>query len=421
MNVPFEGFGIAILIGALIGIEREKRQRAEGEESAAGLRTFILLAIAGALSAWLAIESGEMWIFAGAGMACALLILAGYASHVRIAPHSFGLTTEIAGVVTFLLGGTVLFGYPQLAVGLAIATSALLAFRKTLHGIVERLGWDDIFAGLKLLIVIFIVLPVVPRHAVDPWGALNPYQLTWLVIFIAGISFLGYLASRWMGAGRGAAVTGLVGGLVSSTAVTLSLSRQSRDASDDAGATALAAGVLLSWMVMFVRVVIEAAVVNPSLTGVLALPMGAMAVIAGLGATLLLVRRRGGAASGGAALALKSPFSLAFAIKFAALLAVITLVVDLVSDRAPGAGVFLVSAVAGIADVDAITLSLAAKARETGAGPAVAAIAVAVLSNTLVKCGFVFWIADRRMRAAVTPTAIVIAVAAVASVVFFLR
>src|SRR5512134_454046 len=100
MNVPFEGFGIAILIGALVGIEREKRQRAEGEESAAGLRTFILLAIAGALSAWLAIESDEMWIFAGAGMACALLILAGYASHVRIAPHSFGLTTEIAGVVT---------------------------------------------------------------------------------------------------------------------------------------------------------------------------------------------------------------------------------------------------------------------------------------------------------------------------------
>lgn len=419
MNVPFERFGIAILIGALIGIEREKRQRAEGEESAAGLRTFILLAMAGALSAWLAAETGEHWIFVGAALAGSLLILAGYVAHVRVAPHNFGLTTEIAGLLAFLLGGVAVFGYTQLAVGLGIATSAVLAFRKTLHGLVERLGWDDIFAGLKLLIVIFIVLPVVPRHPVDPWGALNPYTLTWLVIFIAGISFVGYIASRWMGAGRGAAVTGLVGGLVSSTAVTLSLSRRSRDAANEADASALAAGVLLSWMVMFVRVLIEAAVVNPSLTGVLAIPMGAMAVIASLGALALLARRRGVAA--GPAVELKNPFSLRFAVKFAILLAAIMLVVELVSDGVPGTGVFLVSAVAGLADVDAITLSLAERANGTGAGPAVAAIAVAVLSNTLVKCGFVFWIADRRMRAGVAPAAIVIAGAAVASVAFLLR
>lgn len=421
MDLPFERIGIALLIGALIGIEREKRQRAEGEESAAGVRTFILLAMAGALSAWLARENDSVWIFVGAGLASTLLIVAGYLSQVRATPKNFGITTEVAALVTFLLGGAAVFGYTRLAVALGITTSALLAFRQKLHALVERLGWDDIFAGLKLLVVMFIVLPVVPREPVDPWGALNPYTLTWYVILIAGISFAGYVASRWLGPGRGTAVTGLAGGLVSSTAVTLSLARQSRDASDGAGGATLAAGVLLAWMVMFVRVVVEAAVVNPAITGLLLVPMGSMAVIAGLGAVVLLRRGQGGRGSDGSTLALKNPFSLAFAVKFALLLAVITLVVELASRHFPRAGVYIVAVIAGLADVDAITLSLAEKAKHADAGRNVVAIAIAVLSNTLVKCTFVFWIADRRMRAAITPAALVISVAALASVLFLLR
>jgi uncharacterized membrane protein (DUF4010 family) len=181
-------FIIALLIGALIGIEREKTQRQSGEESATGLRTFILIAQAGAVAAWLSREAREPLLFVGVGVVCAVFILAGYRAHVRTAPSSFGLTTEFAAIVAYLLGGVALFGYPQLAVALAIVTSAVLAFRQVLHGVVERLGWEDIYAALKLLIVIFIVLPVVPRHAVDPWGVINPYSMTWLVILIAGLS-----------------------------------------------------------------------------------------------------------------------------------------------------------------------------------------------------------------------------------------
>ncbi len=421
MDLPFERIGIAILIGALIGIEREKRQRHEGEESAAGLRTFMLLAMAGALSAWLATRTGAMWIFVGTGLASTLLIVAGYLSQVRATPGNFGLTTEVAALVTFLLGGACVFGYPQLAVGLGIATSAVLAFRQKLHAAVERLGWNDLFAGLKLLVVVFIVLPVVPRHAVDPWGVLNPYTLTWYVILIAGISFLGYVASRWMGPGRGDAVTGLVGGLVSSTAVTLTLARRSSEPGRGTESSALAAGVLLAWAVMFVRVVVEVAVVNHALTGLLLIPMGSMAAIAVLGAWWLLAHARAGQPTDGAELDLKNPFSLSFAVKFALLLAVITVLVDLASRRFPDSGIYAVSVVAGFADVDAITLSLAQRAADTGAGPAVAAIAIAVLSNTLVKCGFVLWIADRRMRTAIAPAGVVIALAAIASVIFLLR
>lgn len=416
MNLPFDKFGIALLIGALIGIEREKRQRASNEETAAGLRTFILLAMAGAVAAWLSQQSHEPWLFVGIGLACAGLLIAGYIAHVRQVPGAFGLTTEVAGIVAYLLGGTAVYGYPELAVALAIATSAVLAFREVLHRLVERLGWDDIFATLKLLIVIFIVLPVVPRHPIDPWGALNPYNLTWMVILIAGISFLGYAAARLLGPGRGALTTGLLGGLVSSTAVTLSLARRSHDESNPGVISSLVAGVLLSWAVMFVRVIVAAGVVNPSLIGPLLLPMGAMALITAAGAGIAF-RRNPARTVPEHAVPLKNPFSLSFAIKFGLVLGVIILVVNRVSHVMPKAGVYVVSGLAGLADVDAITLSMAERARTAGSAIAVGAITTVVLSNTLVKTGFVYWVGDRRMRPIIAVTAAAITVASIVTFV----
>ena len=413
------GFVIALLIGALIGLEREKTQRQSGE-STTGLRTFILIAQAGAISAWIAREVDEPLLFVGVALVCAAFILAGYRAHLRSAPAAVGLTTEFAALVAYLLGGLALFGEPRLAVGLGIATSAVLAFRQVLHDVVERIGWDDIYAALKLLIVMFIVLPVVPRHAVDPWGVLNPYTMTWLVILIAGLSFLGYVVARWLGPGRGAAVTGLAGGLVSSTAVTLSLARRSREA-DEAGVGAtLASGVLLSWTVMFVRVIVEAFVVNPALARHLVVPMGVMALVAAGGA---FASHRAGVRMPGAAeaLRLKNPFSLSFAFKFALLFAAVAVLVNraqaLVSERAA----YAVAALAGLSDVDAITLSMARAADHTSVATGVTAITIAVLANTLVKAGLVWWLGSQGLRARVLPTALVIAVGAALSLVFVAR
>jgi uncharacterized membrane protein (DUF4010 family) len=413
-------FVIALLIGALIGIEREKTQRQSGEESATGLRTFILIAQAGAVAAWLSRQAREPLLFVGVGIVCAVFILAGYRAHVRTAPASFGLTTEFAALVAYLLGGVALFGYPQLAVGLAIVTSAVLAFRQVLHGAVERIGWDDIYAALKLLIVIFIVLPVVPRHAVDPWGVLNPYAMTWLVILIAGLSLLGYIVARWLGPGRGTAVTGLAGGLVSSTAVTLSLARRSRD-DDGAGAGAtLASGVLLSWAVMFVRVIVEAFVVNPALAWRLTVPMGVMALVAAGGA---VASHRAGVRLPGAteSLRLKNPFSLSFAIKFALFFVAVAVLVNRAQELANQGAVYVVAALAGLTDVDAITLSMAREADHASPSTAITAITVAVLANTLVKTGLVWWVGSRPLRARVLPTALVIAAGAALSLLFVAR
>jgi uncharacterized membrane protein (DUF4010 family) len=413
-NIPVR-FVIAFLIGALIGIEREKVNRDDGENKSAGLRTFILIAVSGAMAAWFSVETGEPWYFVAATIVCAAFIIAGYRAQLRTMPDSIGLTTEFAGFVTFLLGGITVFGAPQLAVGIAIVTSALLAYREALHGAVERIGWDDIFAALKLFIIAFIVLPVAPREAVDPWGVIEPYAMTWLVLLIAGLSFLGYIVARWLGPKRGVAVTGLAGGLVSSTAVTLALAKQSRTHATAGAAPTLAAGILFAWAVMFVRVVVECAVINPSLARQLAIPMGIMALVAVAGA--IVNQRRGARFRGNLdALQLRNPFSLSFAIKFALMFAAVAVLVDRAQELVSEQAAYAVAGLAGLTDVDAITLSMAR--RGPGGATAVTTITIAVLSNTLTKIGIVWWLGRGPLLARILPAGIVIVAGAVLSLVF---
>ena len=246
-------FATAILLGALVGIEREKRKEEEEEtDHIAGLRTFILLALFGAAAGWLSQTLSTPWILAAALLIVGALVVAGYFVTARSSQDGKGLTTEIAAVVVFLLGAMVMLGYSALAIGLGVVTAAVLAYKQPLHGFVEKLGWDDVYAGLRLLIATFIALPLLPNEPIDPWGALNPYKLWLLVILISSLSLVGYVLTRLLGPSRGVALTGLTGGLVSSTAVTLSFAQDARD--HPQMANALACGILLAWAVMFVRV-----------------------------------------------------------------------------------------------------------------------------------------------------------------------
>jgi uncharacterized membrane protein (DUF4010 family) len=301
------------------------------------------------------------------------------------------LTTEIAALITCLLGGMTMMGYQSLAIGLGVVTAAVLAYKDPLHGLVSTLGWDDVFAGLRLLIATFVVLPLLPNRAVDPWGALNPHALWLLVLLISGLSLVGYVATRWLGTDRGAAVTGLTGGLASSTAVTLAFARRSRAEQGPAVAAALTCGILLSWCVMCVRVVIEVAVVNRALAAKVAVPFAVMGVTAGILSWVFYRRSKTGLASSESELTqrvtLTNPFSLTEAAKFAAFFALVMLVVELVRDRFSGQGMYALAALAGSTEVDAITMSMAKFGKTGDPGIAVTAIVVGALANTLVKCG----------------------------------
>src|SRR5579885_2820405 len=333
--VAVENFGTALLIGALIGIEREKRKNEDQDISGSGLRTFILVAEVGAVAGWLS---------------------------------------------------RILF-MPWLLVA-AVLTAAVLAYKHPLHSFLDKLGWDDVFAGLRLMIATFVILPLLPDRPIDPWQALNPYSLWLLVLLISSLSLVGYVATRWLGAGRGTMLTGLTGGLVSSTAVTLSFARQSRADRRSGAPMALICGILIAWCIMFGRVIAMVLVVNRALVAELLIPFIAMGCVAGGMAWMFY--RRGAASQRGIPstgdLPLKNPFSLTEASKFAAFFALVLLVMKIVQLYYPGEGVYIVAALAGLTDVDAITLSMAGYARAGDADVAVHAIVIASLSNTLTKC-----------------------------------
>jgi uncharacterized membrane protein (DUF4010 family) len=389
----------ALLIGALVGIEREKSKAASGHVGIGGVRTFILFSLTGALGAWIARSLDNAWVLVASVLAVGALAVAGYLAQAHFRPGAVGLTTETAAVAVCLLGAACTAGYPEPALAVGIAVSAILAYKEPLHGLVSKLGPDDISAGVKLLAATFIVLPLLPREAIDPWGALVPRSLWMLVILIAALSLVGYVATRALGPERGTAITGLSGGLVSSTAVTLTFARRSRE-EKGASDAALAAGSFLAWAVSFVRVLVLAALVHLPLARSMLLPFAVMALVTAAAALALLRRSSAIAKAGGPGVPLRNPFSLLAAVQFAVLFAVVLLVMTIVEQRFPRGGTYVVAALAGTSDVDAITLSMATLARsgEATTGTAALSVLVAVLANTLVKCGIAAAVASRGLR-----------------------
>lgn len=394
-------FLIALSIGALIGIEREKKRGAEPGRSVGGIRTHILLALIGAASAWQARELAMGWIFVVTLAVVGLAVVANQASNrVRDPDNASGLLSEVAALAACLLGAMVVVGHAALAVALAVVTSAVLAYKQPLHGLVDRIGADDIYAGIKLLIATFIVLPLLPNETIDPLRAINPYSLWLLVILISGLSLVGYVAVRWVGTTHGIALTGITGGLVSSTAVTLNFARSSRLQPDPTQAHAFSAGILLAWLVMFVRALSLVAIVNPGLLRGLWIAFAAMGTVtlafagwhyrASLKENVPVEQQD---------VAVANPFSLSSAIRFGAMFAAVLIIVKLAQEHAPGTGLYVVSALAGSVDVDPLILSVAKESQANGLlTQAGTAIVIAVLSNTAVKCVMVASLGAGPMR-----------------------
>ena len=386
-------FAMALLIGALIGVEREKR-KGDGDPGIGGLRTFILFAMIGALAGYLSRGDAVPWMLIATMLSVSALVLAGYWLIGKAKPDSFGLTTEIAAVIVCLLGAMTMMGHRELAIGLGVVMAAVLAYKQPLHGLVGKLGWDDVFAGLRLLIATFIILPLLPDRTLDPWDALNPYKLWLLVILISSLSLVGYVATRWLGSGRGTVLTGVTGGLVSSTAVTLSFAKRGRD--EPRASASLACGILVAWTVMFARVLVMVLAVNRDLLLPLLPPFVAMGLVALVAAWLLY--RQSDKATSAEDVPLKNPFSLTSAVKFGLLFAAVLLLVKLAQHYFPGGGIYALATLAGLTDVDAITLSMADYARSNSVPVAATAITLAALSNTVVKAGMVVSLGGPELR-----------------------
>jgi len=370
--------GAALGIGLLVGIERAWRQRDEREGGrTAGVRTFALIGLLGGIAGALS-QAADAYVPWLVGLTLLTVVFGLFSYREGAAENNFSVTNVIAAMVVFSLGVMALLSDLRVAAAAGVATASVLAVRENLHRAVHRLTWAELRSALLLAAMTAVILPVLPNAPVDPLGALNPSKIWTFMILTAAISYVGYIALKVGGPEKGPPLAGLAGGLASSTATTLALSRLSRKVDDNLG---LAAGVAFASMVSVTRATFLAGVVAPPLLAELAPPAGAAAVVFGLGGLIALIRRKPGVK---ASSEVQVPFELTAVFAFGALLAAIMLLSAWLSKGAGAAGIYALAAVSGLVDVDAITLSQARQASEGGSlSIAAAAILIALASNAV--------------------------------------
>jgi uncharacterized membrane protein (DUF4010 family) len=383
--------GVALAIGLLVGMERGWQSREIDDHGrAAGFRTFGLSALLGAITAHLALAFGGVVI--GFGFAAFAIIFAAFHWIEAQAHNTASVTSVVAGLVTFGLGALAVAGNVQVAIAAAVVTTVLLSLRNPLHQWIALISWEEIKAGLILLVMTFLLLPLLPDRPVDPWGAINPHEIWLLAIMIAMISMVGYIAIRLFGDRFGILVTAAAGGLASSTATTLTLSRLARSGVASVGIAS--AGIAVSASVMLIRVGVIATGLNRLIGISLWLPLLAGVVVQGFAAaTLILVLGKSETPDRVSGIKVTNPLELSTSLKFAALMAAVMLAVKLVSQFSGNTALLIVSALSGIADVDAITVSLA---RSTAIGDIAAdGILLAVAVNSMTKAVLAFWVGGK--------------------------
>ncbi len=400
----FLRFGTAIAIGFMIGLQREFAQRKK-KLVTAGERTFALLALAGALGAMIADTIGSPFVFVVVVLLLGIFTAVGY--FVDAWRGHAGLTTEVAMMVTILIGALCYWGELALAVAVGIATTVLLSLKVETDRLVRALTREDIFAALQFAVITAIVLPVLPNESFlpPPFDVLNPFKIWLMVVFISGISFVGYVAIKVIGTEQGIGLTGFLGGMVSSTAVTLSFSERSNRQPELAKPFALA--IMTAWTVMFTRVLIEVGVLNRPLLGVVWLPLVAAGGIGLLYGLYLFFSQR---SADRGDVKFSNPFDLGSAIKFGLLYGVVLLISRAAQLYFGDTGIIISSILSGAADVDAITLSMAelSNSGSLEMNTAARAIVVATMSNTLVKGGIAIMGGSKVLRRALLPGIILI-------------
>jgi|CXWL01.1.fsa_nt_gi uncharacterized membrane protein (DUF4010 family) len=405
---PFLGsLGIAFGLGLLVGLERQR-----SHSHLAGIRTFALVTTLGALLAILAGSFGG-WLV-GVGLLAVVALLA-IGNHLRAHGGDFdaGQTTEAAVLVMYGVGALVVVGPTWAAVALGGAVLVLLQSKTRLHGWVERLGERDLTAIARFVLISLVILPVLPDQAYGPWLVLNPRRLWWMVVLIVAMNLLGYVASKLLGPRRGALLAGLLGGLVSSTAATFAAARRSR--AEPASAAVGAVVVVVASAVAFPRMAVEVSAVAPAMAPRLLLALAPGFVLLIAGAFVLLRFDRGSEAPPTEA---ENPTELRPALVFAVLYGGVLLAVEAARTTLGQQGLFAVAALAGLTDIDAITLStseLVATGR-LDAPIACRALLIAAAANLVFKAAVAASLGNRRLAlrlaAAFLPALVALAVGA---------
>jgi uncharacterized membrane protein (DUF4010 family) len=403
---------IATLGGAAVGLERQWSGHAQGPAARfAGIRTFTMLGAIGGLSGWL-------W---NAGVTAPAAILLGgavaitAAGYVAASRQDVDGTTEVAALVVLVAGMLAGMGSVRVASGITALVTLLLVEKSRLHAFAQRIDDVELRSGVRFAVMALVVLPLLPEGPYGPLGGIRPRELWALVLFFSGLSFAGYVARRVAGPGRGYLVTGLLGGLVSSTNVTLTFARSSR--TNPAMDRALSFGAVGASAMLYPRVLVATAILNPAVVSplihYLALPAAVAAISAAMGS------RRSTVLDGAPDMSPENPLQLGTALQMAALFQLVLMVVHVAREAWGQSGVLTSAAVLGLTDVDALTVSMARGVAQT-VSPAIAAtaIAVGVMANTGMKLALALAFGSRRYRTIAGGALALMLVAILAALVF---
>jgi uncharacterized membrane protein (DUF4010 family) len=380
MDLPtvFEKVGLALGLGLLVGLQRER-----AESWLAGIRTFPLITVFGTITALLGHAfGGSAWVVGLGALALAALVVAGNVAKMRAGLVDPGVTTEVAVLLMYGVGAYLVVGHAPVAIAIGGGTALLLHWKEPLHHFVARIGPADIKAVMQFVLITLVILPVLPDQAYGPYGVLNPHRIWLMVVLIVGLSLGGYLAYKFYGQETGILLAGLLGGMISSTATTISAARRTIDVPGTVGLAAVV--VMAASAISSARVIVELAVVAPGQFWLIASPMMVMlgwkSALAGL--TYLRAAKEKVEMPEQA-----NPAELKSALVFGGIYAVVLLAVAAARDHLGSAGLYAVALLSGLTDMDAITLSTGQLVEdqqlEVGIGWRV--ILLASLSNLLFK------------------------------------
>lgn len=393
----YSGMLVATGIGFIIGLEREFNTFAE-EGHIAGLRTFPIIALLGFVTSFLSKDfSNNIAVATVVG----LFLLISIAYFVQASRNKTGLTTELAMILTFVLGMMAGKGFIKEALATVVITTTILSLKQSFRKFISQMTQEELFAFIKFTILALLILPFLPDHSYGPNNLFNPREIGWIVVILSSINFIGYLLMKFGGAGQGILLTAFLGGLVSSTMVTWSFSARSKDAEDLSAH--YSAGIVLASTIMYLRVLLIILIFNRTLALQMLAPCLLIALAGGIYVWWMMRKRE--PANAPKTLLLGNPLDMQNALVFTVIFLGILLMVYYADFFLGKGGVYLSGLLSGLADLDAVSISMSKLALQDTVKINVSAITIllAMLSNTVFKLGISVAKGSMPLRKTVTP------------------
>lgn len=384
---------VALGIGFLIGLEREHSALRVKLKSFAGVRTFIFVAILGFIGAMSAVVFSP-WIYLGVLLSVIMLIAISY--RVTASTGDIGSTTEFSILLTFILGSLTFLGFVEISLMITVVIVVLLSSKLRLQNAIGKISSEELYDLIRFVVLVLLIFPFLPNENLGPFNVLNPREIGWVIILTSGLGFAGYILMKFLGSGKGILLTGIIGGLVSSTAITWIFTKKSKESEELSLNCAVA--ILAASSIMILRVLIWTFIFNKALFNQLYIIITAVLIVA-LGVAFLFYFKQRKSKDIETDIKSGKPLDLQGALFFGLLYTAILLIVSYANEYLGKKGMLLSSAIGGLSDIDAITISVSKIAGVTlNLSTASNAILIATVSNTFVKMGIGVWAGSAQLR-----------------------